>query len=155
MRHYNNIICYIIANIIYYIVLLSVSDLDHFFLEVRYLSFVLLNICYQIVFMKSFCFADMRKAMSMDKEKKSMIPLPHPVHSNDIWLESEQCLSSQLIDSIYDHVLTFLCANLSDIDDISLFGYQFVLLLGFVAVMFCACILSLLIRYYFWTNECY
>ncbi|XGW06709.1 hypothetical protein V3C99_016773 [Haemonchus contortus] len=27
---------------------------------------------------------DMRKAMSMDKEKKSVIPLPHPVHSNDI-----------------------------------------------------------------------
>ncbi|VDM53074.1 unnamed protein product [Angiostrongylus costaricensis] len=27
---------------------------------------------------------DMRKALSMDKEKKSMVPLPHPVHSNDI-----------------------------------------------------------------------
>lgn len=28
--------------------------------------------------------SDMRKAMSMDKEKKSVIPLPHPVHTNDI-----------------------------------------------------------------------
>lgn len=32
---------------------------------------------------------DMRKALTMDIDKKSIIPLPNPVHAKEVWLEQD------------------------------------------------------------------
>jgi len=39
---------------------------------------------FKIIFFFAFFFLDMRKALSRDVEKKSLIPIPHPVRPEDL-----------------------------------------------------------------------
>ena len=69
--------------------------------------------------------SDMRKALTQDIEKKSIIPLPHPVSASEAWLDNMVQVQQTFAEWMLDLLLYFFNDSILDPDYFENFGAHF------------------------------